>query len=100
MPTQPEEALDQCIDELLAGRDWQSRLPDEPNQRREIVALMDVARHVLHLAALTTRIQPAQSARIWRAVKPGSGTRRGRMRAIAFYRLPYLPPLWIRPQAC
>lgn len=100
MPTQPEEALDRCIDELLAGGDWQSRLPDEAEQRKEIAALMDVARHVLRLAAMTGRIQPAQTARIWQSVKPQPGSRRDRMRAIALYRLPYLPPLWIRPQAC
>jgi len=60
---------------------------------------MEVALQLVRSATLTAPIQAAQRARIWRRVEQ-KGHVGGRLRAIALYRLPYLPPLWIRPEAC
>lgn len=91
--------LDHCIDDLLNGRDWSQRLPAEPKQRVEIDRLMEVAVVVRHIAAATAGVEKPRKQRLWsrisRGVRPAS-----KLRAIAFYRLPYLPPLWIRPEAC
>ena len=97
--TQLEAALDLCIDELLAGNDWLLVLPVDAAQRRELSALMEVARQLVRVAAATAPIHAAQRARIWRRVEERS-FKGNWLKAIAFYRLPYLPPLWIRPEAC
>ena len=91
--------LDLCIDDLLRGRDWSQRLPADREPRVEIEELMEVAVVVRHLAAATAGIEQPARHRLWsrirRDVRPVS-----KLRAFAFYRLPYLPPLWIRPEAC
>lgn len=90
-------ALDQCIDRLLAGEAWERALPSDPTVREEVASLMNVAEDLHDLARRTTHLRTAGKERIWRRV---SSSRRGVIRRIAFYRLPYLPPLWIRPEAC
>lgn len=92
-----EIALDRCIDRLLAGEAWERSLPADPVVREEVASLMEVAEDLHDLAGRTTHLRTARKERIWRRV---SGSRRGLIRRIAFYRLPYLPPLWIRPEAC
>lgn len=92
-----EAALDRCIDELLAGSDWESVLPTEPAIREQVATLVPVARALLALAGRSGDLTRARKERIWGRV---SQSRMGLIRRIAFYRLPYLPPLWIRPEAC
>ncbi len=92
-----EIALDRCVDRLLAGEAWERVLPADPVVREEMASLMDVAEDLRVLAGHTTHLKTARKERIWRRV---SISRRGVIRRIAFYRLPYLPPLWIRPEAC
>ena len=92
-----EAALDRCIDELLAGADWEAVLPAEPTIRQEVTTLVPVARALLALAGRSGNLTRARKERIWERV---SQSRIGLIRRIAFYRLPYLPPLWIRPEAC
>lgn len=92
-----EAALDACIDELLQDGDWEAALPEEPAVRSEVLSLMPVARALSALAGKGGQLTRARKERIWEKV---SYSRRGLIRRIAFYRLPYLPPLWIRPEAC
>lgn len=92
-----EIALDRCIDRLLAGEPWDRALPPDPILRGEVASLMEVAEDLHDLAGRTVHLRTARKERIWRRV---SGSRQGLIRRIAFYRLPYLPPLWIRPEAC
>lgn len=92
-----EIALDRCIDRLLAGESWERALPPDPVVRGEVASLMEVAEDLHDLAGHTSHLRPERRERLWRRV---SGSRRGLIRRIAFYRLPYLPPLWIRPEAC
>ena len=92
-----EAALDICIDELLAGADWEAALPTEPAVRQEVLHLLPVARALLALAGRSGQLTRARKERIWERV---SQSRTGLLRRIAFYRLPYLPPLWIKPEAC
>jgi hypothetical protein len=100
LPNQPEAVLDSCIDDMLAGRDWSASLPQEEKLRAEVLGLMEVALKVVHLAAITASIEPAQKRRVWRKVERDTSIRQSRIRSIALYRLPLLPPLWIRPEAC
>ena len=90
-----EEALDECIDVLLAGGAWEGVLPAEEQVRREVSGLMAVAQQLLRFARATAAPAAEQRVRVWRRVRDG----RSLIRRIAFYRLPYLPPLWIRPEA-
>jgi hypothetical protein len=92
-----EIVLDRCIDRLLAGEAWEPTLPADPVVREEVASLMEVAEDLQVLAGRATHLRPARKERIWHRV---SSSRRGVIRRIAFYRLPYLPPLWIRPEAC
>ena len=91
--------LDHCIDDLLNGRDWSQRLPADPKTRAEIDQLMEVAVVVRNLAAATAGIEQPTKHRLWSRIKRDARPA-SRLRAVAFYRLPYLPPLWIRPEAC
>ena len=97
--TSPEAILDRCIDCLLAGEDWRQALPADFPASAEVTALMRVAASVARAASGSAHIQAAQQVRIWNRVESRMATPRGRLRAIALYRLPYLPPLWIRPEA-
>lgn len=102
MPSQAEPTatlLDHCIDDLLDGRDWNRRLPSEPSARARLSELMEAAVAVYEAAASTPRMESPRRARLWSRIARNSKTI-SRLRAIAFYRLPYLPPLWIRPEAC
>lgn len=102
MPSQAETSvglLDECIDDLLDGRDWKRRLPSQQPERVRLAQLMAVAVALREAATATPALQAQRRLRLWSRVvahaKSGS-----RLRAIALYRLPYLPPLWIRPEAC
>lgn len=95
--TRTEAVLDACIDELLRDGDWEAALPDELDVRGEVLSLMPVARALSALAGRGGQLTRARKERIWEKV---SYSRRGLIRRIAFYRLPYLPPLWIRSEAC
>lgn len=92
-----EAALDRCIDELLAGADWEAVLPKEPAIRQEVASLVPIARALVALAGRSGQLTRARKERIWERV---SHVRTGLIRRIVFYRLPYLPPLWIKPEAC
>ncbi|MGE0598648.1 MAG: hypothetical protein AB7J35_02320 [Dehalococcoidia bacterium] len=103
MPTQSESAeraLDVCLDCLLAGKDWNENLPGGAAERAVVASLMEVAVEVLRIAQLSTRTESARRRRIWQRVASQTTQKQSRLRSIAFYRLPYLPPLWIRPEAC
>ncbi len=103
MPTQSESAelaLDACVDDLIAGTDWKANLPSNADERNQVASLMDIAAEVFRIAQLSTQIESVRRNRIWRRVESQTTQKQGRLRAIAFYRLPYLPPLWIRPEAC
>lgn len=88
--------LDACIDALIAGQPWETLLPADDAQRGEILDVMAVAQRLLSLSKETPRPEPARKLRMWRH----ASARFSVLRAIAFYRLPFLPPLWIRPEAC
>lgn len=92
-----EVSLDRCIDRLLAGTPWDGDLPSEPHVRAEVAALMDIAQKVHDLAGRTSQLRYERKEHLWRRISAG---RRGLVRRIALYRIPYLPPLWIRPEAC
>jgi hypothetical protein len=92
-----EVLLDRCIDQLLAGEPWQGALPAESRARTEITGLMDVAERLHNLAGHTTGLERPRKEHLWRRI---ATARRGLVRRIALHRLPYLPPLWIRPEAC
>ena len=92
-----EAALDICIDQLIDGGDWQAVLPSELPIRDEVLALMPVAQGLNSLARRRVPLGRAQKERLWHRI---SHSRMGLVRRIAFRRLPYLPPLWIRPEAC
>jgi hypothetical protein len=97
-PEPPRDVvLDHCIDRLLAGASWEGALPAEPRARTELAALMDVAEQLHELASHTAPLQRPRKERLWRRI---AVARRGLVRRIALHRLPYLPPLWIRPEAC
>ncbi len=89
-------ALDSCVDAILAGVDWHPYLPDSEEQREEVVRLVAVAERLLALAKSTPAAPTGWKQAAWRRLR----TKMSIIRAIAFYRLPYLPPLWIKPEAC
>ena len=92
-----EVLLDRCIDALLAGAAWESALPAEARARKDLTALMEVAERLHELAGHTAGLERPRKEHLWRRI---AMARRGLGRRIALYRLPYLPPLWIRPEAC
>ncbi|MGE3076114.1 MAG: hypothetical protein AB7N24_09555 [Dehalococcoidia bacterium] len=103
MPTQSESAehaLDVCLDALLAGQDWTWDLPANGTDRAAVASLMEVAIEVLRVAQLSAQIETARRVRLWQRIANQTSQKQGRLRSIALHRLPYLPPLWIRPEAC
>ena len=88
--------LDACIDALIAGQPWETLLPADDAKRGEVLEVMAVAQRLLSLAKATPSPEPASKRRIWRH----ASARFSVLKAIALYRLPFLPPLWIRPEAC
>jgi len=91
-----EASLDGCIDRLIAGEAWERSLPAAEPERSEVAGLMQVAERLLALARVTAAPEPTRRQRIRRRLEGP----RNIIRQIAFYRLPYLPPLWIKPEAC
>ncbi len=100
MPAQSEEVvLDQCIELLLAGRDWEAALPPDARHATEVRDLMAVAQRLARVAHQALHVHETQRRRIWNRVESRMPERRSLAKRIAFYRLPYLPALWIRPEA-
>lgn len=88
--------LDACIDRLIAGERWAGDLPTQQPDRDQVAGLMQIAERILGLARETAPPEVGQRQRIRKRFEGP----RGILRQIAFYRLPYLPPLWIKPEAC
>jgi hypothetical protein len=100
VPAQSEEVvLDQCIELLFAGRDWEAALPQDGRFARELREMMAVAAQLARIARLAPHLQEAQRRRIWNRIESRIPERRSVVKRIALYRLPYLPALWIRPEA-
>ena len=85
-------ALDACVDALLAGQAWELLLPFDEADRAEVLSLMVVAQRLVSFSKVAARPEPARKQRMWRQVS----ARFSMLRAIALYRLPVLPPLWIQ----
>jgi hypothetical protein len=85
-------SLDACVDALIAGKPWETLLPDDAAERIEVISLVAVAQRLLAFSKTASRPEPARKARMWRQVS----ARFSVIRSIALYRLPYLPPLWIQ----
>ena len=88
-----EALLDDCIDRLIDGKAWDDLLPED--HRVEVGGLMNVATIVLAFARGVSGPPGRARKAVWERVK----NRRSLLRTIAFYRLPYLPPLWLKPEA-
>ena len=86
-----EIELDEQVDQLLADEPFAHT--SDPDLR----ALLGAAARLSSLAAATPTAPAATRRKVWDRVAHNKGT--SKLRAIAFYRLPYLPPLWIRPEA-
>ncbi len=89
-------ALDACIDALLEGADWSRFLPTEEIDRIDVATLMTVAEQLLAAATDAPKLEAAGKNRMWQRV----AARFSLIRSLALHRLPLLPPLWIRPEAC
>ena len=86
-----DKELDEQIDRLLA---------DEPfthTHDAHLRALLGAAARLSSLAGKIPAAPAATRRRLWDRIH-NKGT--SKLRAFALYRLPYLPPLWIRPEAC
>ena len=95
LPESKKEAvLDGCVDRMLAGERWESSLPDGGDE--EVSALMAVAERISALSRVTAAPEISRRQRIRKRVE----NPRNLLRQIALYRLPYLPPLWIKREAC
>jgi len=90
-PAQLESDLDQQVDRLIAGK------PAVSYGDADLRALVATAQLLSRLAATIPASKPSTRLNIWRGLFESKGA--SQIRAIAFYRLPYLPPLWIRPEA-
>ncbi len=44
---QLEELLDECVDSLLAGKDWHECVPADHPEREELIGLMEVAEELM-----------------------------------------------------
>ena len=89
-----EAILERCIERMLVGERWEACVPDGADD--EIFALMDVAERIYALARVTAAPETSRRQRIRNRLEAP----RSLLRQIAFYRLPYLPPLWIKREAC
>ena len=95
LPESEKEAiLDRCIARMLVGERWQSSVPESADD--EIFALMDVAERIHAIARVTAAPETSRRQRMRNRLEAP----RSLLRQIAFYRLPYLPPLWIKREAC
>ena len=95
LPESEKEAiLDRCIERMLDGERWEAYVPDGADD--EVFALMDVAARIYALARVTAAPETSRRQRIRNRLEAP----RSLLRQIAFYRLPYLPPLWIKREAC
>jgi hypothetical protein len=90
-----EATLDKCIDRLVAGQDWHD-LVDKHEDEAEVHRLMEVAHGLLLLAGHATGLDRHGRDRIRRRIR----TTQSMIRRVLFYRIPYLPPLWLKPEAC
>jgi hypothetical protein len=92
-----EVALDLCIDALRAGDDWAPLLPGDEPGRSDVAGLVGVAEKLFAAAKVMPVARPSWKQATWQRLNSVFSV----IRAIALYRLPYLPPLWIRPaEAC
>lgn len=88
--------LDSCIERVLEGGTCGECPAESEAERMELKALVYVAEALRDLGRTTAAPEAARRKRIRRRYE---GTK-GVIRQIAFYRLPHLPPLWIKPEAC
>ena len=88
--------LDRCIDRMLLGGNCEECPAESEAERMELMALVQVAEALRNLGRTTAGLEATQRQRIRRRLERP----RNIIRQIAFYRLPYLPPLWIKPEAC
>lgn len=73
------EALDRCLDALLAGRPWRRELEEDPKLTEELEPLIGVAARFLDAAHHLHPPKPERRARLWRRAVAGSlGNLRGR----------------------
>ena len=89
-----EAILERCIERMLVGERWEAYVPDGADD--EIFALMAVAERIHAVARVTAAPETSRRQRIRNRLEAP----RSLLRQIAFYRLPYLPPLWIKRGAC
>ena len=74
---------------------WDLEVPDGAGAD-EVFALMAVAERIHAVARVAAAPEATRRQRRFKRLD----SPRNLLRQIAFYRLPYLPPLWIRPEAC
>ena len=95
LPESEKEAiLDRCIERMLDGERWDLDEPEGTDE--EVFALMAVAERIHAAARVTAAPETSRRQRIRNRLEAP----RSLLRQIAFYRLPYLPPLWIKREAC
>ena len=89
-----EAVLERCIERMLDGQRWDLDVPEGTDE--EVFALMAVAERIHAAARVTAAPETSRRQRIRNRLEAP----RSLLRQIALYRLPYLPALWIRPEAC
>ena len=55
------EVLDACIELMLAGGDWEAQLPTDPEARKELLALMQIAEQLVD--SLPSEVETESAAR-------------------------------------
>lgn len=90
-PVQLESDLDHQVDRMIAGK------PVVSYGDADLRALVATAQLLSSLAATVPQVKPTARLKTWRRLFESKGA--SRIRAIAYHRLPLLPPLWIRPEA-
>jgi hypothetical protein len=96
VPDSLEATLDHCIDRLVAGEDWRDLVDERRPESTEVTHLMEVAHGLLLLASHATGLDRRGRDRVRRRIR----TTHSMIRRILFYRIPCLPPLWLKPEAC
>ena len=91
-----EIALDLCIDALMAGDSWTELVPNDEPAHSDVSSRVAVAERLFAAAKVMPAPRQTWKQATWQRLNSLLAV----IRAIAFYRLPYLPPLWIRPEAC